>query len=234
VARSISAQSHGNHLIDRRGDHLTQVLDGANREARARDRGIQIQFAFIRGRCFEATKGQQHVAHRLVGHLLDRPSHQSGIGERFRLGIAPRKDEPAYLGQRLQRICMRRVVRTSCEERVFVELQPLEPDATEHHRAESAVADGQRLDPLLRRLPIPQPQTIALRATRIQKRGGRASSQRQQRGRTQCCATREARHVRRVNPASGGSLILDRASMRSRAALTGGSAHPARAGDGAA
>ena len=48
--------------------------------------------------------------------------------------------------------------------RVFVQLQMLFADAAEHHRAESAVADRQRLVPVRGRLRVPQPQIVRRRS----------------------------------------------------------------------
>src|SRR3546814_3462502 len=67
-----------------------------------------------------------------------------GIGQRLGLGIAASEDQVAYLGQSLARTRVDVRIGTARPERIFVELKPLALDSAEQHRAEPAVADGQR------------------------------------------------------------------------------------------
>src|SRR3546814_13514837 len=83
-----------------------------------------------------------------------------GIGQRLGLGIAASEDQVAYLGQSLARTRVDVRIGTARPERIFVELKPLALDSAEQHRAEPAVADGQRLGPDAGRLGVPEQRAV--------------------------------------------------------------------------
>ncbi len=77
------------------------------------------------------------------------------------------KDQLAHFRQARRGLGVDRIVRAAAPERVLVQLNPFAVDAAKNHRAEAAIADGQRLKPgrilpttrrlvISRRLAIPQ------------------------------------------------------------------------------
>ena len=80
--------------------------------------------------------------------LRERP-HQP-LREAICLDEPPRADERPNLGQHIFRGRIVPVRRPTRPERVVVQLQVLDADVPEHHRADAAVANRKRLDPLRR------------------------------------------------------------------------------------
>ena len=95
----------------------------------------------------------EEIAQRQV-RLRER-AHQP-LRQRDRPRRTARRDERADLGQRVLRAGIVPVRRPARPERVVVQLQALDADVAEHHRAEAAVADRQRLDPLRRGASVGQ------------------------------------------------------------------------------
>ncbi len=157
----IAGQAHHDALRLRRHEHFALVHSTAGAERGGGDAGIQIELAAILADAVGTIKIQQQIAQRLIRHLLERTREHLGVGQGFGFGIAPGKHERAHLWQGRQRVGAGGIVRATCVQRVLVELQALVGNAAPHHRAQPAVADRQRLHPLVGRFAVPQLQGIA-------------------------------------------------------------------------
>ena len=92
----------------------------------------------------------------LIGHLTDRTGHHFLADEPRRLAILALEHQTACFGKRFERLRVHWIVRSAGPECVFVQLQPLAIDATEHHRAEPPVADREGVCPPCGGLTIPE------------------------------------------------------------------------------
>ena len=104
-----------------------------------------------------AVELQHELTHRQVG-LGVRAHHL--LAELVSLGELAREDQAADLGQGLQGLGVVAVLRPARPERVVVERDPLGRHTAVDHGPQPAVADRQRLEPLLRRPLIPESQGL--------------------------------------------------------------------------
>ena len=87
--------------------------------------------------------GFRHAEHRLPGEVPRR------------FGFTG-KEQAADFGKRGESLGIVGILRISVPQGVLIQLQAFVGDTTEHHGPEAAVADGQRLVPESRGLPIPE------------------------------------------------------------------------------
>ena len=156
----IGLQPHDDHPFRRARKNFPRVAHAfacVIHRGRSR-REIQNAPVVFYGRC--SGKVDQQIAHGLIRHLFERSSHDLRVNESFGRRIVAFKNQPPHLGERVRRVGIHGVIRPACPERAFVQLQPLLVHAAENHRADATVADGQRLDPLFRRLAIPEAQRL--------------------------------------------------------------------------
>ncbi len=124
-------------------------------EARRGDGVVQRQLAAVigDGRGVDAVERQQQIAQRQVG-LCEDALHLPG--QAVGLGVLAGEDRRPHRRQHVARGGVIARPRPARPERLFVQLQPLLCDAAEDHRAQPAIADGQRLDPGVGRGRIPE------------------------------------------------------------------------------
>ena len=140
----------------REGDVIVLIGTGPSGTGMRR-RVRQIEIAPVVLDRFDWRKRQREVADRLVWHLSQRLRHHLRAHELRRVGVLAVRDQPAHVGERVLRLGVDRIVRTSGPQGVFIQLETFVNDAAEDHRAQSAVAQRQRPHPLgcagLPRLP---------------------------------------------------------------------------------
>ena len=160
LSRSVRADAYHDHLIHRTGEKFAGVFYARDRVTHACDGGIEIQVPAIISHRIGFGEIQEQITHRLVRHLAARLGDHLLVHEVVGLTILARKDQAASLRQGGQRFGVIRIVRAAAPKRIFIELQDFLADAPEDHRAQPAVADGQRFGPGFRGLPIPQTQRL--------------------------------------------------------------------------
>ena len=127
------------------GDHLARVADVADLVAHRGHGVAEVQLAPVVAPEVAVLEGEPDVAERQVG--LGERAHQplgGGVGG----GVVAGQRQAADLGERGLRVRPVPVAGAAGPQRVVVDLQALDADVAEDHRAEAAVADRQRLDPL--------------------------------------------------------------------------------------
>jgi hypothetical protein len=129
--------------------------DGADLEPRGRDRAVEVERPPVVLGVLDPGKQQQQIADRLVRHLAAGPTDEHVVGELLRFLVAPRPDQLAHPWQTGAGLGIIAVIRRSGEETVFVELDAFIGDSAEHHRAQPAIAQRQRLHPFGRRGIVP-------------------------------------------------------------------------------
>ena len=92
-------------------------------------------------------ESQLEVDEWLVGELEERNAHELPFGQGLRLALLALEEEAADFGQVLHGSLVGIVVRLASPDGVLVDLQSLLGRSAEDHRAQTAVADGQRLVP---------------------------------------------------------------------------------------
>src|SRR5215467_8668805 len=101
-------------------------------------------------------ESQEKIAHRLVGHLLQRLGHHLCIDEVGGLFVFAVKDELADFGKIYECIGIVRVIWTTRIERVLVKLDPLAFNAAEDHCSKSSVTYRKGFGPYICRTAIPE------------------------------------------------------------------------------
>jgi hypothetical protein len=81
------------------------------------------------------------VTQRLIRHLRQRFRHNLLAHKRGRIAVLCRREQLPNFGQRRASFGIHRVVRSTCPQRVFIELHVLVHNSTENHRAKPAVSD---------------------------------------------------------------------------------------------
>jgi len=181
--RPVDGQPHGDHPVDRTGEHLADMMHARARERHARDRRIEIERAFVAIGRRERGQRECQVARGLVGHLLERARHHSRIDQRLRVGIAAFEHHPANVGERAARLRAVGAIGAAGVQRIAIELEPFAARTAEHHGADAAVADRQRLRPGGGRLAIPEsPRVVGTLARLSDRRRGAAQQDRRARG----------------------------------------------------
>ena len=153
-AGPVAGQAHDDRLVGRAREDLAREGGVADAVADADDRSVEVQLAAVVGRVLVALENEPQVAERLIRLQVARLPHELLVRQVLRLLVAALADELPHLRQVRERLGVDGVVRPAGPERVLVQLDALRRHAAEHHPAQAAVADGQGLDPLLRRLAV--------------------------------------------------------------------------------
>ena len=151
---AVGRQAHDDRLVRRAREDLSGEGGVADPVADADDGAVEVQLAAVVRRLVVAVHHDPQVAERLIGLQVTRAPHQLLVREVLRFLVAALADELPHPRQVLQRLAVDRVVGPSGPERVLVQLDALRGHSSEHHAAQSAVADRQGFDPLPRGLAI--------------------------------------------------------------------------------
>ncbi len=154
-SRLIARHAHHNHLIGEAGEHFAGVSYSIDCAAGGRHRAVEVEVTSIarNGVGVRERKIEKQVAEGLVG-LGEGTLHL--LGEQVGFGIAFLENQAAHLRQHAQRLGVVRVARLARPERIFIELQTLLLNTAKDHRAQSAIPDRERVDPLPRGSFVPQ------------------------------------------------------------------------------
>ena len=155
LAPTVRRQANDDDLIDRRDEHFTNERGAILFVCRRVDSRIEVELMAVSSNRALAPERQNDVAQRLVFLLLDRISHQPAAEQPVRLDQIASEDETSDVGKRRGATRYSRRIGTARPVRVFVDLDSFFVRPPKHHRAESAVADGQGVLPLLRRVAEP-------------------------------------------------------------------------------
>ena len=138
-------------------ERIMQLASKARRAVVIGAGAIGIEQARLRKQIQQHTvELEQQVAERLIRALMERHAHKLLQRQRLCFLLTALEQQLANCRQHLHRALVRVIVRFPVPQRVLVQLQPLPPRAAEDHRAQAAIANGQRLHPLCRRSVIPQ------------------------------------------------------------------------------
>ena len=149
----IHREAHRNDVGGMAGDDLPRVVDPARAIGHRRDRVAQVERAPVVAAQVAVIERDEEIAQRQV-RLRERP-HQP-LRQSICLDEPPSPDERPNLGQYIFRGRIVPVRRPTRPERVVVQLQVLDTDVPEHHRADAAVTNRKRLDPLRRGASVGQ------------------------------------------------------------------------------
>ena len=140
-----------------RREHLALVGHAIKRVTRDACGRRQVEPADVVGRlAVDVGKAQPQVAERLIRRLLQRLGHDLLAQQRVGGLLVAVEDELAHLRQRFEGVGVDRVVRAAGPDGGLVETDALVGHAAEHHAGQPAVANGQRLDPLLGGRVVPK------------------------------------------------------------------------------
>ncbi len=153
--RFIGFDAHHDHVVGRRGEHVSRVRHAVHGVPRRGHAGIEVEAPAVAGGLPGRGKRQDKVAQGLIRlDPLRLAHHVLGKGGGF--GVLALEQQAAHFRQDFQRFRIGGVARVALPHGLFVELDAFVAGASEHHRAEASVADGQGLGPFLRGLRVPQ------------------------------------------------------------------------------
>ena len=135
------------------GDHFARVADVADLVAHAGHGVAEVQLAPVVASEVAVLEREPDVAERQVG--LGEGAHESARGLVGGRVVAGQR-EATHVGEGRLRAGRVPAARSARPQRVVVDLEPLDADVAEHHRAKASVADRQCLDPLRRGASVPQ------------------------------------------------------------------------------
>ncbi len=158
AAGRVRGQADDDGLSRMGGEDFAGVPNAACAIADPRGRRVDVQFAAVVFNRRVVLERNPQVSERLVRLEARRPAHQLFLREGVRLDGRSREEEAADLGEVGERVRIVALARASPPQRLLVELDALATDRSEHHRAEPAVAERQRVIPLRRRAGVPQRQ----------------------------------------------------------------------------
>ncbi len=171
-ARAAGGEARDDRLVRSAGQGLALIRDAIFFVSDAHHGVVDVQQPAVRIRhgFIRATGGpgelQPQIAQRLVTAEGDvRPAAVAGAGSRageiihhqfLRLRVFALLEQALDFGQHFVRVRAIRVLRRARPKRNFVQDEPFLADATQHHRAQAAVAQRQRLHEIRGRRGIPQ------------------------------------------------------------------------------
>ena len=172
LRRAVGGQADDDRLIRRAREDLAGEGGVADPVANADDGAVEVQLAAVVRRMLVALHHEPQIAQRLIRLQVARPAHELLVGEVLGFLVAAIADELPHRRQVLERLAVDRVVRPAGPEGILVQLDALGGHSPEDHAAQSAVADGQRLDPLSRGLPVEEdrPPRVVLRGNGLRLR----------------------------------------------------------------
>jgi hypothetical protein len=169
---------HDQQAVDGRGVYLALVPGLLDAVAGARDPRVEVEFAPVVGGVPVPRQQQVQVTQRLVA-AYQSLGHELLLHQLLALAVVAGEQQCAGLGKPLLGSFPVARDRAACPQRVDVQLQPFVLEAAEHHGAESAVADGQGLVPVGRRIAVPEGGGLVC----LLRLGHQAGDREQQRGR---------------------------------------------------
>ena len=144
-AGPVAGQPEDDRVVGRRSEGLADERHIANLVRGVDHGGVQIQRAPIAGDLAGMLELDAQVGHRLIA-LGERPLHL--LAERIGQQVVAVEDRLAHLRQMVDGVRVVAIPGKARPERLLVQLEALGRRAAEHHRAQPAIADGQRLDPM--------------------------------------------------------------------------------------
>ncbi len=159
--RLIGGEADDHYAIDAAdGKYLACEADAAGLVSDCGCRRVEIQVAAVVPYLAGLRELEHQIAERLILQLSQRSCHHLRSDQVIRLAILAREDQPPRFGQQGRGAGIVGLIRTTCPERSFVELNPLAVNAAEDHSAQPAITDGQGLRPLRGRAAIPDRQGL--------------------------------------------------------------------------
>ena len=144
------------NLVGKRSERLALEAYPVDLVAHHGTGGVQAQLAVVVGVAGVSGEVQPQVAEGLVRHTLIGLRLDMCRAQVLCLLVLPRQHELAYLGQPLPRFGTGVVVRASCPDGLFVELELLGCGVAVEHRAQTSVTQREGFRPDMRRLVVPQ------------------------------------------------------------------------------
>ena len=156
LAGRVTGDADGDHLVGVAGDDLAGEGGIAHLVLHAGRGRVEIELAAVVARGTMGGEGERQVAEGLVVLLPQRHAHAVLAGQALGLALLALEEKLPHLGQRVGGAEVLVVLRLAGPQAVFIELEPLDGHAAEDRGAHTAVADHERLLPLLGGPAVPQ------------------------------------------------------------------------------
>ena len=151
----VGLQAHHNHAVRERGKHPAGISHAIHLVTGGSRGILYVQIAVKVRSLFMSREIQEKTSHSQITHTV-LACQEIGINQSLGFACLSLKYQIPHHWQDVQRVRVIIVVRATCPERLFVQLQFFASRAAIHHSSQSGITHGQSLRPILSRLAVPE------------------------------------------------------------------------------